>query len=489
MSPFLRISPGLSVVVDRLEHMFDTAVAWAHDARTGSAEEPPGLVLAARLDATDVGSLDDGDVLELVAGWERLAGWVRARQADAVAVLAGRPSQNPTWPGAAGVSARQRTYGLAPDELLLRLGVTRRRAERMVRLARGGEAHLSDTVDALRAGTVDEAKAHLIVEALEHTTIPVALEVQDRVLPRAGSRTLSQLSGDLRAALIDVDLRDAACRHAAATTDRRVCRPRVLPDGMASLYAVLPAADAVAIDHALHGTARAAAAAGDARTIDQLRADALLDAVLCHSVGRLERSAPRRGPTVHITVPLSLLSGDDTVAATLSGYGAITPDQARRIAADPHSTWRRLLTDPASGRIVDYGRTRYRTPAELAEVIRLRDGTCVMPTCNAAAASCDLDHTIPFASGGSTSEGNLGALCRHHHLLKTHGGWGLEQPKIGAFVWTTPAGQVIRTADTAGGERRRRKRQRCGRRGHRDRHGPTAVLRGHTATGRASESR
>ena len=407
------------------------------------------MVLAARLDAADAGSLDDDDLLELVAGWERLAGWVRARQADAVAVLAGRPSQNPTWPDAAGVSARQRAYGLAPDELSLRLGVTRRRAERMVRLARGGEAHLSDTVDALRAGTIDEAKAHLIVETLEHTAIPVALEVQDRVLPRAGSRTLSQLSGDVQAALIDVDPRDAACRHAATTADRRVCRPRVLPDGMASLDAVLSAADAVAIDQALHGTARAAAAAGDARTIDQLRADALIDAVLCPGVGRPERSAPRRGPTVHITVPLSVLSGDDTVAATLSGYGAITPDQARRIAADPHSTWRRLLTDPTSGRIVDYGRTRYRPPAELAEIIRLRDGTCVMPTCNAAAAGCDLDHTIPFASGGNTSDGNLGALCRHHHLLKTHGEWGLEQPKSGTFVWTTPAGRVIRTADAA----------------------------------------
>jgi hypothetical protein len=280
MCPFLWISPGLSVAFDRLEHVFDTAVACSFDARTGSAEEPPGLVLAARLDAADAGSLDDDDLLELVAGWERLAGWVRARQADASPCSPA--ARRRTRPGRMlrGVSARQRADGLAPDELSLRLGVTRRRAERMVRLARGGEAHRSDTVDALRAGTIDEAKAHLIVEALEHTAIPVALEVQDRVLPRAASRTLSQLSGDVQAALIDVDPRDAACRHAAA-------------------------------------------------------------------------------------------------------------------------------------------------------------------------AGCDLDHTISFASGGNTSDGNLGALCRHHHLLKTHGGWGLEQPKTGAFVWTTPAGRVIRTADAA----------------------------------------
>jgi hypothetical protein len=176
-------------------------------------------------------------------------------------------------------------------------------------------------------------------------------------------------------------------------------------------------------------------------------------------------------------VPLSLLSGDDTVAATLSGYGAITPDQARRIAADPHSTWRRLLTDPASGRIVDYGRTRYRTPAELAEVIRLRDGE-LRP--------------------------------RPHHSVRQRGQHLRGKPRS-AVPPPPPAQDPRRVGSRATedrrirldhtrrasdphrrhrrGERRRRKRQRCGRRGHRDRHGPTAVLRGHTATGRASESR
>ena len=44
---------------------------------------------------------------------------------------------------------------------------------------------------------------------------------------------------------------------------------------MASIYAVLPAEDAIALDLALDGSARAAKATGDARTIDQLRADVL----------------------------------------------------------------------------------------------------------------------------------------------------------------------------------------------------------------------
>jgi len=318
----------------------------------------------------------------------------------------------------------------------------------MVRLARGGEGHLSDTVDALRAGVIDEAKAHLIMETLEPTAIPVAFDVQDQVLSRAGSRTLSQLRADLQAALIAVDPRDAACRHASAAAERRLCRPRVLPDGMASLYAVLPATDAVAIDLALNDAARAAATRGDARTIDQLRADAFVDALTCAGNGQVGPSPTRPGPAVHVTVPIGVLAGDDAVAATLTGYGAIAPAQARRIAADPTSTWRRLLTDPATGQVLDYGQTRYRPPKELAEIIRLRDGACVMPTCNAAAGSCDLDHTVPYASGGATSAANLGALCRHHHLLKTHGGWRLEQPEPGTFDWTTPVRRAARTGGT-----------------------------------------
>src|SRR5660397_214951 len=94
------------------------------------------------------------------------------------------------------------------------------------------------------------------------------------------------------------------------------------------------------------------------------------------------------------------------------------------------------------GRVFEFGRRSYRPPAELADLVRARDETCVMPTCGARAQYCDLDHTVPFEHGGATAPGNLGALCRHHHLLKTHAGWRLEQPEPGEFAWTTPTGQV-----------------------------------------------
>ena len=101
---------------------------------------------------------------------------------------------------------------------------------------------------------------------------------------------------------------------------------------------------------------------------------------------------------------------------------------ARRIAA--HGTWRRLLTDPATGAVLDYGTTRYTPPADLVEHVIARDRTCRFPTCSQPARRCQLDHTIPAgAPGWSTSHRNCGPLSGGGcHNGKTHAGWHLAQP-------------------------------------------------------------
>ncbi|MGH3514269.1 MAG: hypothetical protein ACRDRB_18650, partial [Pseudonocardiaceae bacterium] len=45
--------------------------------------------------------------------------------------------------------------------------------------------------------------------------------------------------------------------------------------------------------------------------------------------------------------------------------------------------------------------------------------------------------------GGTTSEHNLHASCRHHHRLKTHvEGWRVEQHPDDRVTWTTPTGHT-----------------------------------------------
>jgi hypothetical protein len=47
-----------------------------------------------------------------------------------------------------------------------------------------------------------------------------------------------------------------------------------------------------------------------------------------------------------VHIPLSTLFGLDEQPGELAGYGTITADQARQMAAQ--GTWRRILTDPAT---------------------------------------------------------------------------------------------------------------------------------------------
>ena len=41
---------------------------------------------------------------------------------------------------------------------------------------------------------------------------------------------------------------------------------------------------------------------------------------------------------------------------------------------------------------------------------------------------------------GQTTPDNLGPLGRHHHRLKTHGGWRCAQPERGVYLWRSPHG-------------------------------------------------
>ncbi|WP_460691353.1 HNH endonuclease signature motif containing protein, partial [Nocardioides flavus (ex Wang et al. 2016)] len=102
------------------------------------------------------------------------------------------------------------------------------------------------------------------------------------------------------------------------------------------------------------------------------------------------------------------------------------------------------------------GQTR-KVPAMLREQIILRDRTCVFPRCSHPARGCDIDHVVPWdehaeAEGrpqpGPTTTGNLAALCRFHHRLKTHSAWRYAMVAPGVFEWTAPHGYRYRRDHT-----------------------------------------
>jgi hypothetical protein len=230
-----------------------------------------------------------------------------------------------------------------------------------------------------------------------------------------------------------------------AVRERRARQGRrfsVLPlaDGMAHVGADLPAAQALAIRAALRRAARAHRRSHqrDGRTVDQLRADLFAARLLA---GPAAARDPEQA-AVHVTVDWTVLAALTDQPAELAGYGPISAEQARAIAGQD-ATWRRLLTDPATGAVLDVGTTTYAPPAALARHVRARDQHCVFPGCPHPARAMhvtDLDHTIPFPAG-PTADHNLGALCRHHHRLKQHPATVLTQLRPGHFTWTLPTGR------------------------------------------------
>jgi hypothetical protein len=90
----------------------------------------------------------------------------------------------------------------------------------------------------------------------------------------------------------------------------------------------------------------------------------------------------------------------------------------------------------------------YTPSRRLRHLIRARNTRCSFPGCRRPAVQCDLDHTVPYESGGRTCECNLAPLCRRHHRCKQSQGWQLDQPEPGILTWRTPAGRTYVTTPT-----------------------------------------
>jgi hypothetical protein len=144
-----------------------------------------------------------------------------------------------------------------------------------------------------------------------------------------------------------------------------------------------------------------------------------------------------RRPQIQVTVAATTLLGLDEAPWELAGYGPVTAEVARRIAAD--GTWRRLLTDPRTGRFDELSLDTYEPPQDLVDHVIGRDRTCRGFGCRTPAAGCDLDHRVPHPRG-PTSAGNLDPHCRSHHRVKTHTDTTLTSDGAGGLHVRLPSG-------------------------------------------------
>ncbi len=411
--------PSLSDVLDTPGEV----AVWAAAARPG----PDVVELVSMLDPAVVGA---DERVDLLVALERQAAWLHAMQQRVLASLEADPLR----------------LGCDPDDDWTReqvgaaLRLAPSTADRRLTVARQLRDRLPSTARALAAGEISYLHAARLAEAVRDLDADVAAQVEARVLRRAGSQTVGQFATSVQRAVLAVDPRGSARRHEDAVQQRRVV---ISPaqDGMATLWALLPAEGATLIGCVLDSLASVKGPDED-RSCDQRRADALVDvfARVLADPSLPEQHGTR--PAIQVTVALSTVLGCDEQPAELAGYGPITAATARRIAADPSGTWRRLVTDPATGALLDCGRSTYRPPADLAEFVIARDQRCAFPGCTRRARRCDLDHEQPWQSGGPTSPDNLAPLCRRHHLAKHHAGWRRRRQPDGSYHWTAPTGHT-----------------------------------------------
>jgi hypothetical protein len=104
-----------------------------------------------------------------------------------------------------------------------------------------------------------------------------------------------------------------------------------------------------------------------------------------------------------------------------------------------------ITTDPCDHRHEAKG---HDAGVKLRHLSQIRHTSCTSPVCRRPAAQCDLEHNIPYETGGRTCLCNTGPKCRHDHRLKQHPRWKVDQLPDGTFRWITPAGRTYTTEPT-----------------------------------------
>ena len=424
----------------------------------------PGIDTLTSLSAINPFDLPAAARIDYLSALERQISWLQAMMQRAIVAVAGEEGSK-SDDIFTGVDDAER------EDVAAALRMSTGTAQIRIDVARTLVNHLPNVCSALAMGEISPAHATVIAResasAIRDGMGPAHIySIEQSALAYAEFHTPTQVANKVRttiAKLAPEPFEEIAER--ARDTRRVSCFREV--DGLSTIVAILPAEDAQivmkAIENFIHaqvaneaitlnarGMSGAGAsdsandsevAPGEHRSMDMKRADALTSiATWSLQQSTVDVKLHRRPVTVNVTIDLPTLLGLAENPGQLAGYGAIPASVARALASD--GKWQRFITDPQTGTLLDFGRESYEPPQALIDFLIARDRTCRFPGCRHSAARADLDHAQSWESGGKTSPENLGALCRRHHRLKTHGGWKLKSHSDGACTWTSPLGKI-----------------------------------------------
>ena len=443
--------------------------AWAFPDATaaGLAHWTPQAGLVPVLDELRPSVLGADGRIDALVAVERHIAMLQARSMELLAAIDAGDDTMDGWARDAVAAALR----VPPASMKTRMSDARDLAER-----------LPATLAVLRSGEISQRHAAVLVDATRSLPVEKVATVEAAVLGRAPELTATQFRAAVKRAVLRVtDPADEEAAHRDAVAERRVIFTPA-ENGMTELWAYLSADSAAIIKTTLDAMAHTTIhqAGGDERSADQRRADALVDLARTALIdptpadpargtqarpgractdpagagptgtGRADTKSTRvrlaRGhgqrPAVQVTIAASTLMGLDDQPCELDGYGAITAAMARRIAADPTATWRRLLTDD-HGHVLHASTRAYRPTAAIIATVIARDQHCQFPGCRRPARYDDLDHVAAWREGDETTEANTTSLCRRHHRLKHSGRWRIDRDDTtGVTTWTNRKGRT-----------------------------------------------
>jgi len=405
----------------------------------------PGIATLTALVAINPQELSPSDRIDYLTALERQTGWLQALMQRAIVAIAGCDSSKPNGTDPFfGVDDAER------EDISTALRLAPTTAQSRIDVARTLVNHLPNTCSALATGEISPAHATVIAKetaAAIRDGLPESaiFEIEQRAIAHAEFHTPGQVANQVRTTIARISPETFEEVVARARDTRKVsCYTE--SDGISTIVAILPAADAQIVMNSIESFIRSASAEpkSDPRSADMKRADALTAIASAYLANSAEIVTPHRRPiSVNVTIDLPTLLGLAENPGQLAGYGAIPASVARELAAD--GKWKRFITDPQTGNLLDYGRQSYEPPQALIDFLIARDRTCRFPGCRRSAALSDIDHAQSWETGGRTSPENLGALCRRHHRLKTHDGWNVESRADGSCTWTSPLGKIYLT--------------------------------------------
>ena len=280
---------------------------------------------------------------------------------------------------------------------------------------------------AFRDGRIDQARVREIsatVDVLQRDESYVRLD--QRVVAYAQAHTVTELRRWLRRFVERVET-DLALERAERAREQRRVDVRHGDDGMATLFALLPAPQAAAIAKRLHAEAKALGA-DDPRTMAQRQADLLAAWMTTTETGEASVHAQ-----IAVKVPAETFTGaHDGFAEAADGSWSCPTGWVLdpNLVANP--IWHRLIVDPVTDDVLAHQYVGRLAPDTLKLAILFRDGVCQAPGCLVPADRCDGDHREPWPDG-PTSGSNMWPLCRRHHILKGHQ----------VLRWILPSGQIV----------------------------------------------